>query len=447
MAGLRAGFAERTITPAVGAALAGYFEPHVADTIVNDLWVSAAVFKDDAGNAVALASCDVIALDADTVAAIRGRVEETAGIGPDSIMVCAVHNHTGPQTVDLLGGRADPTYLMRLEETMAEAIAAAAGDCGDVAVHYGSAQVNGLSCNRRLVFGDGSVHTHVTGADESEAVGREGPCDRELSVLTAVRPSGEVAGCVANFALHATNVRGDRICSDYPRHFTESLRASTGGGYPVVYLNGACGNIDSKAPELHDVEYGPGRAQRIGTELAEAAAPLLEGGGETGASTVAAAAERIAIPVRKVSAEEVERAREALSRTQPAELWFTRRTRRPSAVKEAVYAREVLALVEAGASKPSVDAEAQVLRVGDVAIVGVPVELFSEFGLAMKECGRDAFRGVMVAGLANGYLGYVPTAQAFEGGGYETRLARSSQLVPEAGDCLVQTVMRLMCRV
>ncbi|MFZ4696281.1 MAG: hypothetical protein ACOYMV_14270, partial [Verrucomicrobiia bacterium] len=43
---------------------------------------------------------------------------------------------------------------------------------------------------------------------------------------------------------------------------------------------------------------------------------------------------------------------------------------------------------------------------------------------------RSPFRRTFVAGLANGYLGYMPTDAAFRKGGYETMPARSSRLAP-----------------
>jgi hypothetical protein len=43
----------------------------------------------------------------------------------------------------------------------------------------------------------------------------------------------------------------------------------------------------------------------------------------------------------------------------------------------------------------------------------------------------------MPVALANGCHGYVPTPEAFGGGGYETWLCRSSKLEPRAGDKLL----------
>jgi hypothetical protein len=52
-----------------------------------------------------------------------------------------------------------------------------------------------------------------------------------------------------------------------------------------------------------------------------------------------------------------------------------------------------------------------------------------------------------VVSLANEWVGYVPTAQAFVGGGYEPRTARSSKLAPDAGQRLLETALKALGRV
>ena len=52
-----------------------------------------------------------------------------------------------------------------------------------------------------------------------------------------------------------------------------------------------------------------------------------------------------------------------------------------------------------------VEAEVQVIRLGELAIVAVPVELFAEYGLEIKEAARERFPHVMLVELANGYFG------------------------------------------
>jgi hypothetical protein len=49
--------------------------------------------------------------------------------------------------------------------------------------------------------------------------------------------------------------------------------------------------------------------------------------------------------------------------------------------------------------------------------------------------------------LANEHIGYVPTPQAFVGGGYEPRTARSSRMAPESGQRLVEAALKALGKV
>ena len=50
----------------------------------------------------------------------------------------------------------------------------------------------------------------------------------------------------------------------------------------------------------------------------------------------------------------------------------------------------------------------------------------------------------MLATLANGWFGYVPTQDAFARGGYEPLLAFQSRLARDAGDQIVSTALELL---
>ncbi|MCX5642910.1 MAG: hypothetical protein NTY10_06775, partial [Candidatus Omnitrophica bacterium] len=59
--------------------------------------------------------------------------------------------------------------------------------------------------------------------------------------------------------------------------------------------------------------------------------------------------------------------------------------------------------------------ELQVLKIGKVAIVGLPGEVMVEIGLKLKKAVKD----IIIAGYANGILDYIPTSSALKEGGYE----------------------------
>ena len=78
----------------------------------------------------------------------------------------------------------------------------------------------------------------------------------------------------------------------------------------------------------------------------------------------------------------------------------------------------------------------QVLRVGEAALVGLPGELFVEYGLAIKAAAPSP---TFVISLANGDLqGYITTPGA---GGYEAGI---SLFLPESGALMVEAALELL---
>ena len=65
--------------------------------------------------------------------------------------------------------------------------------------------------------------------------------------------------------------------------------------------------------------------------------------------------------------------------------------------------------------------EIHAVRFNDTAILSLPVELFVGIGLNIKEA--SPFSHTVISELTNGSLCYLPTADAYERGGYETEFA------------------------
>ena len=113
---------------------------------------------------------------------------------------------------------------------------------------------------------------------------------------------------------------------------------------------------------------------------------------------------------------------------------------------EWAFAKETVLLDALLRKAPSVDAEVQALQVGPAVFVGSPAEYFVEFGLRIKR--ESAFPFTFPVELANGFIGYVPTLEAFgeHGGGYETRLTSYSNLKIDAGDRIADASIALLAR-
>ena len=59
------------------------------------------------------------------------------------------------------------------------------------------------------------------------------------------------------------------------------------------------------------------------------------------------------------------------------------------------------------------------VRIGNVALVGLPGEPFTGIGVGIKEA--EGYQMIMPCSLTNGHQGYFPMESAFDEGGYEAR--------------------------
>jgi hypothetical protein len=132
-----------------------------------------------------------------------------------------------------------------------------------------------------------------------------------------------------------------------------------------------------------------------------------------------------------ISPPDVENARQIVARHQDP------KAKQP-AFLETVKAYKVLD-VEARHGKPT-EVEVQVIALGkELAWVSLPGEIFVELGLAIKQ--DSPFAHTIIAELANGSIGYIPTRRAYVQGNYEVESARCAE---GSGELLVDTAIRLL---
>ena len=84
--------------------------------------------------------------------------------------------------------------------------------------------------------------------------------------------------------------------------------------------------------------------------------------------------------------------------------------------------------------------EVQVFRLSrDVAVVGLPGEVFVDLGLAIKKA--SPFEHTLVIELCQDAPGYIPTKKAFAEGSYETV---NSRIAPGGGEKMAEAAIRLL---
>ena len=473
--GLRVGAARTTITPPLGVSLAGSYHDRRAIGVHDDLYARAFVVDDGVAQVVVV-SCDLIGVRASTVAGARRLIEERCGVPGERVLIAATHNHSGPLTRELgasgLVGENDEPYLALLERQIASAVETALLRRAPAQLRLSVGEERGVAFNRRFVMRDGPVRTNP-GKISAEIVEAAAPVDSRVWTLVAlpaaealprdgaeaVPPSVAPLALLINFGLHPAIVGGTLIGADFPAFLEAGVQRLLGtaacGVKPagadrmmrdgtaapvVVFANAPCGDVNHIDVSHGQRASGIAEAARVGTILAaeatKGACRLVaewESGGHSGAAPRVRGARRtVELMLRRPTPEQVTWARGAVG---------GRMSMAPGAGLEVVEAHRILALAEgAGWDGETKATEVQALAVGnDLAIVGLPGEVFAELGLALRE--RSPFAHTLVLGLANEAIGYVPTRRAYDEGGYEPT---SSRLEPGSGERLVDEALALL---
>ena len=436
--GVKAGFAERDITPEIGMEQPGGYGKAFHQKLHDPCKVRAAVF-DDGGKRVALVGIDSLIVPRELVLKVRAAVKDKCGIEPGAVLIGASHTHTGGPLGMVQAGQfdhadalvmelaykkssmADPKYVQVVEQKMVEAIVAADAARAEVTCGFGSGAEEGLVFNRRMRMKNGMTFTHP-GRGNPEIEGYAGPVDPQVGVIGVWGSDGKLAGCVVNFACHCT-CGNPGISADYVYDMERVIRGMFGPQVGVVFLNGASGDItqvDNLGQHAGGYYFGETASARVGGRIGAEAVKVLLTIGRGKEAPVAFASNVLKIPRRVPDSQRVAAAYEVVKT-------------KDGSFPDWVWAKETVMLDAIIKQEPVVDVEVQAVQVGPAVFVTTPAEYFCQYGLDIKKGSKFPF--TYPVSLANGCVGYVPTEEAFgeHGGGYETRLTSYSNLRITAG--------------
>lgn len=408
---LKAGTGVVDITPPIGTKLAGGLRPRDSIGVCTNLLSKAVVFANEDA-AVAIVSVDLCVLGKEQVDAATALIQERTGIPPSNVMVAASHTHAGPYTAPLFceDSNVDPNYMALLPRYIADSASIAHQNLAPAQVGAASGREDTSAHYRRVRLKAGHVRNTWMGLDPDDVVGPVGEIDPEVGVLLARDQNGDALSVVFNYTLHA-NCHEDRglIDASYPARVARRVEGAIGG--MTSYTPGACGNINPT-----------GKPEKVGEALADEILRVIPTIETTSDVKLRSIKSEVALPLRDFTQLRID----AIRRDWPD--------------GEDVFTQEWRHLSQAG--EESVETSVQVLTIDDTAFVAVPGEFFVELGREIKQ--RSPFERTYVVELANDYVGYIPTREAFEQGGYEVLDARSSKVGPDAGEMVVEECVRLL---
>ncbi len=469
---LVAGAARVLIDPPLPHDPQGYVRRETAAHRHGDpLQITALALTGRSGTAIILAA-DLAGLDHDSATRIRAAVASQTSCEPNQVLLNCSHSHAAPwvrTSGGKLGGGDDTTtaieqaYFDRLPYDFASAAGQAWRRRREVRVSGRVGSVPGIAVNRRERWQDRTIL----------GWNPDGFVDEEVPVIRIDDLDGDPVATVVAFGCHPVVVgpEVDATGTDYVGPLRRRVELLRGGGV-CVFLQGAAGNV-LPLECFFDVD-GPQQpmGERLGLEAAHAVAD---------ADPLARTIERlpfgsvtpIALYRRRISAQQPCQALAAvraiidlplLAAPSPAELAAERH--RWAAELAAAIAEDAprartnpmryhLNWAEAMLARGSLESwthsagEVWAMRVGNCAVVGMPGEIFSEIGHAVRT--SSPFTTTLVAGYSQGILGYVATPAEYPYGGYEPAVSHRgydhpAPFAPAAADLLITTATDLLAR-
>lgn len=430
---LVAGASTKVINCRVGDDLAGQIHRRLCERIRDNLEANLLYLRSDKA-ALMLVNLDLAGLfTREYVVALQGEIERAAHFPASNVLITSTHTHTAPDTLGLLyDSPPNERYLAELRAALAEAASEAASVArpAQLGCATGRAQVG---FNRRVCWADGS-HSMYGDASRAEFTGLEGPDDPTHTVLLVLDAENRPLALVHNNCCHATCVESETFASaDFPGEARRLIREGLGTALPVLYLQGASGDISPwnllSMPQRYDSEM---RLREVGLSLAAETLRLTHEMCFTNEPVLEYAAEELALGVRLPTSEQVAHAEAVVAKgEQTAGRW-----------NYVLSLSGILRLHREFKDRPTDCVPIHAVRIGELAIVTNPCELYCQFGLDIRR--RSPAKHMMVAELCNGFVGYCPTIYGLLGGGYSGDPIYWCRLEPAAGYRIVDCSERLV---
>lgn len=414
---LKIGIAEVNYTPEVGLDLIGNYRGNDAASrgVHDSLYAKALVASDGKGEKVAILTIDICMLPKEPVDYMREYIASKTDIKAENVMIMSTHTHSGPPS-----GLSSPKakeYLLRA----ANAVLVANDRLKPTVVSAGRSQESRISHNRRLKCIDGTTHMCWETFKPGFVIEPWGTIDPEVITLS-FEQEGKQTGVLVNFGCHATTMTGNNwlYTADYPGYLAEAIKRVKGKDFASLFCNGCCGNVTQ-------VDYRIGfpdtfqECQRIGYILAVSAMEAMQNAKPVSTDKIVVSREMVPLSRIDISDEQIEWANAIMKKVEKEGMPPIQ----ADGIPDAQYAKDWIEMRKNQNITDSV--EVMAIRIGDLAFVGLPGEIFNEFGKYIKE--KSPCKNTIVTGLTNDERSYFPTAVSFTQGpkgfkpyvtGYET---------------------------
>jgi neutral ceramidase len=380
-------------------------------------------------------SCDTLIIPADVLEAASQQITAETGIPFANLLICATHTHHAPCTIDILGCRRDAEFCRRLQAAIVQAVRQASRTLDQagpeetqVEFLFAESQEATVGTNSRYLLKDGTIAWYAY--PWHQVVRPTGPYDPDLPMFALRRSRGDLVSLLFNHSVHniGTLTKGALSPAFYGLAAQELERRHGGvmlflpGAFGSTHNTGAFGSTEN----VHAVSPA---------ECVHRVVAAVEQGLEW--------AEPVSIaPLKVLKRPFVYHTREFDEAQEEAAVRYWSETYTPAnpEANEQVFRamRAEMAPLQAQERQTWL----QVIRLGDIALVGIPGEMFARLGLEIRR--RSPFRYTYVIGLANDTIGYIGDREAYNLGGYQLWAGLHSPSAPGTGEAMVEQALEML---
>ena len=408
------GVARTIITPEIGCNLYGYSPDVLSESVHDDLNAIAFYFKSGDTEALLL-NLSIASINTAISDEVTALIEERYSIPKGNIIISCTHTHSAPNVTGQIGwGDIDRKYYSEiLLPNVLTAVENAKSS--PVAVKMGvSVGESLIGVNRRQLHKNNEVH-----------LGQNpwGPFDPKMTVITFVDENEKAVASIVHYGMHGTCAgKNHEISRDWSGVMIDELERQSGA--ITAFFNGAEGDVGPRLTNglttgVGDIAF----AERHGAIAAADAVNIYNKTVAYHDAELSVFTGEVNVPLdRRISYEE---AKEKYEQYKDCTINIKAQT--------AHYYKTQIDLYENGyVDKKFRTVPQTIIRIGDVAFIAFPYELFSE--IAMRIAIEKKVPYTLSLSNSNGCEGYFVTEDQICRGGYEIGMFKTGYKQPYANN-------------
>jgi hypothetical protein len=454
------GWAAADVTPNRPVILRGQFHTRISTRVNDPVTVTALALEGEGAQAIIM-SCDRVSVPLTIIVRVRENLQQRLpGFDPLNLLASATHTHTAPEVEDDVYPAPGPGVMTpaecadQLVEGMTEAAVQAweSRAPGGVSWAYGQAVVGH---NRRVTYSGGTSKMYgKTNQPDFECI--EGYEDHGVDLLFTWDTNQKLTGVLINLACPSQVTEGEcYVSADFWHEARQELWRRHGDGLFILPQCAAAGDqsphllLHQQAEALMRERRGLTEREEIGRRIANAVdevLPLAEADIQPDVP-FRHLYSVLQLPVRRVTRATYDEAARLLEEWEQKDIDPS--NERDYSVKHVMLRRNrmVMSRYEAQDDKPTHGTPVHALRIGDIAMVSNPSELFLDYGHRMKA--RSAAVQTFVVELGetgpDTPSGYLPTQRAVLARSYGAEVV-DSRVGPEGGQALVDRSLEMIAK-